>query len=111
MITGDREEVYRAAAAIGYLSDQEPEKRQRALADLLVLAGEPLSHRGAYDFGTLRQATRAKDAGFELVVREGFMRAPPPEMIFLHRRLAGTFLLCGHIRAHVDTGALVARYL
>jgi hypothetical protein len=111
MIAGDREGVCRAAAAIGYLSGQGPEKRQRALADLLVLAGEPLSHRGAYDFGASRLARRARDAGFELVIREGFMRGPPPEMIFPHRKLAGIFLLCGYIRARVDTGALVARYL
>jgi len=111
MIAGDREEVCRAATAIGYLSGQEPEARQRALAELLILAGEPLRHQGAYDFGDSRLATRARDAGFELVFREGFMRAPPPETIFLHRKLAGTFFLCGHIRARVDTGALVARHL
>jgi hypothetical protein len=39
------------------------------------------------------------------------MRAPPPETIFLHRKLAGTFFLCSHIRARVNTRALVAPYL
>jgi hypothetical protein len=39
------------------------------------------------------------------------MRAPPPETIFLHRKLAGTFLLCGRIGARVDTHALIAPHL
>jgi hypothetical protein len=39
------------------------------------------------------------------------MRAPPPETIFLHRKLAGTFFLCARIGARVDTHALAAPYL
>jgi hypothetical protein len=39
------------------------------------------------------------------------MRPPPPETIFLHRKLAGTFFLCARIGARVDTHALVAPYL
>jgi hypothetical protein len=64
-----------------------------------------------YDFGRSRLAARVRDAGFDLVVRKGFMRAPPPETIFLHRKLGGTFLLCARIGARVDTHALVAPYL
>jgi hypothetical protein len=64
-----------------------------------------------YDFEASRLAARARDAGFELAFRRGFMRAPPPETIFLHRKLAGTFLLCGRIRARVDTRALIHPHL
>jgi predicted unusual protein kinase regulating ubiquinone biosynthesis (AarF/ABC1/UbiB family) len=111
MVACDREEVQRAALAIGYLGGSESEGRARALADLIILIGEPLRHRGRYDFGSSRLAARAREAGFDLVVRHGFMRAPPPETIFLHRKLAGTFFLCARIGARVDTHALVAPYL
>jgi hypothetical protein len=111
MITRDREEIRRAAVAIGYLGGDESEGSAKALADLIILLGEPLRHPGSYDFGGSRLAARARDAGFDLVVRKGFMRAPPPETIFLHRKLAGTFFLCARIGARVDTRALVAPYL
>jgi len=111
MIAGDRDGVRRAAVAIGYLSGDESEESAQALADLIVLVGEPIRQPGVYDFGSSRLAARARDAGFELVVREGFMRAPPPETIFLHRKFAGTFLLCVHLRARVDTHAAVAGHL
>jgi predicted unusual protein kinase regulating ubiquinone biosynthesis (AarF/ABC1/UbiB family) len=110
MIAQDREEVRQAAVAIGYLSGNESDGRAKALADLILLVGEPFRHKGVYDFESSRLAARARDAAFGLVFREGFMRAPPPETIFLHRKLAGTFFLCSHIRARVDTRALVAPY-
>lgn len=111
MVSRDREEIREAAVAIGYLGGNEPEGRVKALTDLIILLGEPLRHQGAYDFGDSRLAARARDAGFDLVVRKGFMRAPPPETIFLHRKLAGTFFLCARLGARVDTGALVAPHL
>jgi len=111
MITLDREEIRRAAVAIGYLGGNESEDRVKALVDLIILLGEPLRHRGRYDFGRSRLAARAREAGFDLVVRHGFMRAPPPETIFLHRKLAGTFFLCARIEARVDTHALVSPYV
>jgi len=111
MVSRDHEEIRRAAVAIGYLGGDESEGRAKALADLIILLGEPLRHPGVYDFGRSRLAARARDAGFDLVVRHGFMRPPPPETIFLHRKLAGTFFLCARIGARVDTHALVAPYL
>jgi len=111
MLTRDTDAIRRAAIEIGYLSGNESDGRAKALVDLIVMVGEPLRHEGVYDFEASRLAARARDAGFDLVFREGFMRAPPPETIFLHRKLAGTFFLCSHIRARVDTRALITPYL
>jgi aarF domain-containing kinase len=106
MIDEDRDEIHRAAVDIGYLGGEEYGDRLAAFLDLILLAGEPLRHEGIYDFAESSLAGRAREKGFDLVFREGFLRAPPPETIFLHRKLAGTFLLCAHIRARVDTRSL-----
>ena len=111
MLAGDRDVVRAAAVDIGYLAGDESEARANAVADLMLLVGEPLRHEGEYDFEGSGLAARARAAGFELVFREGFLRAPPPATIFLHRKLAGTFLLCAYIRARVDTNALIRPYL
>jgi predicted unusual protein kinase regulating ubiquinone biosynthesis (AarF/ABC1/UbiB family) len=104
----DRGGVLDAAVAIGYLRRDDPEERQRAAVDLMLLVCEPLRQRGAYDFAETTLAARARDAGFDLAFRQGFLRAPPPETVFLHRKLVGTFLLCARIRARVDVRALLA---
>jgi predicted unusual protein kinase regulating ubiquinone biosynthesis (AarF/ABC1/UbiB family) len=107
----DRGAVLDAAIAIGYLRRDDPEERQRAAVDLIFLVCEPLRHRGVYDFARTTLAARARDAGLDLALRHGFLRAPPPETVFLHRKLVGVFLLCGRIRARVDVRALLAPLL
>ena len=49
--------------------------------------------------------------GFDLGFRRGLLRAPPPETIFLHRKLVGSFLQLARIGARVDARALVLPFL
>jgi predicted unusual protein kinase regulating ubiquinone biosynthesis (AarF/ABC1/UbiB family) len=107
VMRGDRAAVRDAATAIGYLGGHEPEERLRAAVDLMFLVCEPLVHAGPYDFARTTLAARARDAGFDLAFEKGFLRAPPAETVFLHRKLVGTFLLSGRIRARVDVRALL----
>jgi predicted unusual protein kinase regulating ubiquinone biosynthesis (AarF/ABC1/UbiB family) len=111
MIAQDREQIRDAAVAIGYLSGREKQSRADAAIDLMILAGEPLRHEGPYDFNASDLSARIRAAGFDLVFREGFLRPPPAATIFLHRKLGGTFLLCSHIRARIDTNTLIRAYL
>ena len=107
VIAGDRAAVRDAAVAIGYLRRDDPEERLRAAVDLMFLVCEPLRHAGRYDFARSTLAARARDAGFDLAFRKRFLRAPPAETVFLHRKLVGTFLLSARIRARVDVRALI----
>jgi hypothetical protein len=38
-------------------------------------------------------------------------RAPPPETMFLHRKLVGSFMLCSRIGARVDVQKLIRPFL
>jgi len=111
VIAGDRAGVRDAATEIGYLRPDDPEHQIRAVVDLIWLVCEPLRQEGVYRFERTTLASRTRDAGLDLAFRRGFRRTPPPETVFLHRKLVGTFLLCGRIRAHVDVRACIAPYL
>ena len=106
-VTGDRRELRAAATAIGYLAEDEREDRARGVEDLILLICEPFRHEGVYDFGRSRVPSRTRDLGFDLAFRKGFLRPPPPETVFLHRKLVGSFLLCARIGARVDVHALI----
>jgi len=110
-VAQDRPGLLAAALALGFAREDDRPDRREGLLDLIALVCEPLRHRGVYDFGKSDLAARARDAGFELAFGRGFLRPPPPETIFLHRKLAGTFFLCTRIRARVDVGALLRPHL
>ena len=52
-----------------------------------------------------------RDLGYDLAFKQGLVRAPPPETIFLHRKLVGNFLLLARIGARVDARSLVLEVL
>ena len=111
VIDGDLDAVARHAAAIGYVGADDPPDRVGAAVEMILLVCEPLRHRGRYDFAGSGLAARARTLGFDLAVRRGLLRAPPPETMFLHRKLAGSFLLLARIGARIDARALVLPFL
>ncbi len=107
----DSRALREVASEIGFVpADARPDQVE-GLLDLILLVCEPLRKGGVYDFGASDLALRAREAGFELAFQRGFLHAPPPATIFLHRKLAGTFFLCARIRARVDARALLEPFL
>ncbi len=111
VIEGDREAVAGEAIAIGYAAAGDSPERLEAVTDVIFLVCEPLRHRGRYDFPGSDLPARVRDLGYDLAFRQGLVRAPPPETIFLHRKLVGSFLLLARIGARVDARALVLEVL
>jgi len=80
--------------------------------NVIRLVCEPIRHRGVYDFGQSDLVARARDAGIEMLFNsQGEFRAPPPETVFLHRKLVGSFLVCARIQARVRVQDLIKPYL
>jgi predicted unusual protein kinase regulating ubiquinone biosynthesis (AarF/ABC1/UbiB family) len=108
VIDGDRETVARLAVAIGYAAETDSRALVEATTDVILLVCEPLRHAGPYDFAASDLPARVAALGIDLGLRQGLLRAPPPETIFLHRKLVGSFLTLAHIKARVDSRAQVA---
>jgi len=111
ILAGDRARVREGAIAIGYLAPEDPAARARAVVDMMMLVCEPLRHRGRYDFAASDLPARVRELGFDLLFRRGLLRAPPPETMFLHRKLVGSFQLCARIGARVDVRTLIRPFL
>lgn len=110
-IAGDREAIAKGATEAGYLPPDEREDRVEALVDLVLLVCEPIRSEGPYDFARSELALRARDASFDLAFRLGYLHTPPPETAFLHRKLAGAYLLLARLRARVDARGLLLPFL
>jgi predicted unusual protein kinase regulating ubiquinone biosynthesis (AarF/ABC1/UbiB family) len=110
-MAGDRGALQAAMQDIGFFPADERDDRVTALVDLFLIGCEPFRHRGAYDFAASGLPVRARSAGFELTFRRGFHRPPPPDTVFLHRKLAGMFLLCAQLGARVDVRGMLQPFV
>jgi aarF domain-containing kinase len=95
----------------GWLSAKSPRAWVDGLAELVVLGCEPIRTKGRYDFGNSNLADRVRDFSFDLSFRRGLKQPPPPELLFIQRKFAGTFQLSAKLGARVNARALVEPYL
>lgn len=103
--------VEQAAETAGYLEVSDPAQRRQAVAELFLLVGEPARHAGPYDFAKSSLTTRLRDSAYATSFELGHWRPPPADLIFLHRKLGGLYLLCASLGAKVDVATLLQKRL
>ena len=103
----DLEKIVNAACAVGYIKKDDPFNYRMAIADLVQTAAEPAMHEGDYNFQNSLLSQRLSDKLLKLRSQKDFQRIPPADVIFLHRKLAGVYLLCANINARVDVRAKI----
>jgi predicted unusual protein kinase regulating ubiquinone biosynthesis (AarF/ABC1/UbiB family) len=104
-IGGDRGGVLAAGERIGFVDGEDPRELRVLFEDLARLFAEPLRTSQPYDFGASDLARRARERSFDAARLRRLPRVPS-DVLFLHRKLGGSFLLCAHIGARVDCRAL-----
>lgn len=91
-----------ASDTAGFTAADDPRSQREGVISLMRLAGEPLRHQGLYDFGVSTLFARSFEQGRDQFFGAGYTRTPPPDLIFLQRKFAGTFMLCTRLRAKVN---------
>lgn len=104
-VNQDADMLRESCLDLGFLrGDEDPEVIDTYL-ELCRLLNEPLRSEGPYDFADSDLTRRARDRTFDAFAHHR-LQQPPTEILFLHRKLIGSFLLCAHIRAEVDCHAI-----
>ncbi|TGG94323.1 AarF/ABC1/UbiB kinase family protein [Natronospirillum operosum] len=91
-----------AACQIGYFGQAITPAQRDAVLALFRIATEPLRHEGVYDFSRSDIAQRIRQQGMALSLEQGYWHSPPMDALFLHRKLAGLYLLACRLQAQVD---------
>ena len=99
-----------AAVEVGYLGDSDAPAYVDAIMQLLRMATEPARVAGGFDFTTNDLSQRMSQLLFKLRMENRLWRMPPPDILFLHRKLGGMYMLCSKMQARVDVGKLVEQY-
>jgi len=110
-LAGSDDDVATAAMAVGYLGESDPAGYRSCVIRLLRMAVEPAQHPQAYRFADGDLARRMGEVVVEMRLRDGFGRLPPTEVLFLHRKLGGLYLLLTRIGARIGVRDLLEPYL
>jgi len=99
------------AANVGYLDVTDTEIYKRSIIELLQTATEPARSADQFSFHADSLADRMREIVLNLRRQENFARIPPVEILFLHRKLGGLYLLFSHFKANIAVRQLIARYV
>ncbi|XP_055450825.1 atypical kinase COQ8B, mitochondrial isoform X1 [Psammomys obesus] len=96
---GDRDRVLQKSQDLKFLTGFETKAFSDAHVEAVMILGEPFAASGPYDFGARGTARRIQ--GLIPVLLRHRLRPPPEETYALHRKLAGAFLACARLHAHI----------
>ncbi|GAA0856392.1 AarF/ABC1/UbiB kinase family protein [Aliiglaciecola litoralis] len=107
----DREAIPEIVLSLQLIHDRLPQPVMNTIFDMCLVACEPLYTVGKYDFAGSKLLQRLREQGMALGFDKSYAHTPPANTIFLHRKLAGLFLLAIKLKAQVDVRTLFAPYL
>jgi predicted unusual protein kinase regulating ubiquinone biosynthesis (AarF/ABC1/UbiB family) len=110
-IDGDDADVLAGAETVGYTCAGDPAGYRAAILRLLRTACEPAAHDGDFHFGSSDIGQRMTQIVIDMRMQSRFTRLPPPDILFLHRKLGGLYLLLSRLRARLPVRSLVAEVL
>lgn len=105
-----REGILLAASRIGYFKDDIADDYKNKVIDLFLMACEPLRFGGEFDFEHSDLALKIKNAGLQLSMQSQHWHTPPVDALFIHRKLAGLYLIASRLGAKVDVKTRFNRY-
>ncbi|MCL9782387.1 AarF/ABC1/UbiB kinase family protein [Vibrio sp. S4M6] len=107
----DTSAIESTAVEMGYLRKDESITYRRGLCEMIIAVAEPVRYQGKFDFATSDLSRRVMELAISLRLNQRYMHLPPTDILFLHRKIAGTYLLCARLRAQVNVNHLVAPYI
>ena len=110
-LAGDNDGLLAAMAGIGILPPGAPALMQDTILAMAQDGFAPLRMEGPFDFGAGGLASNLKDQSASLLAARDHFTAPPPDILFIQRKIAGMYLLAARLKARVDVAALVRPYV
>lgn len=113
MSAGQQNDMLAMAAAaidVGYFTASTKESHKRLILQILMSASEPLRHDGPYPCGKLGLGKRMNESGKALSSDRTYAQVTPAEVVFLHRKIGGIYMLAVQLNAQVDFAKLFAPY-
>ncbi|MFC0202200.1 ABC1 kinase family protein [Paracoccus rhizosphaerae] len=106
-LAGDAEAIRRTAVNIGYFRADTDADHQAMLLQMMETAFQPLRRGGVFDVASTDIPQRITEVAMQIARTRQRAEMPPPEVLFLHRKFGGLYLLLARLHARVDLDDLV----
>lgn len=110
-IADNQPEMDKALTDIGFFSQNILPAQKHAVLNIVQLACEPLKQQSCFNFADSDLASRLRDAGTALSMQQNYWHTPPADALFLHRKIAGLYLLAARLKASVNVRELLQPFL
>lgn len=109
-LDGDDSATRAAMARVGYFGDITADRHKALILRMFDAAMAPLRQDAPFDFGSARLPETLRDMGLKMGSERDLTHIPPPETLFLHRKIGGIYLLAARLRARVALRPMLERY-
>ena len=107
----DEEKLLDAADRIGYVAKKASSDYQKFLINIFNIALESFKENSVYDFEDAKLSERLAALTEEAYEFKEFWQTPPTNVIYLHRKLGGMFLLATRLGAQVNVHQMVKKHI
>jgi predicted unusual protein kinase regulating ubiquinone biosynthesis (AarF/ABC1/UbiB family) len=109
-LDGDPGAIREAMLQIGYFAPDTAPHHQDLIQSLFDMSMAPLRQETPFDFGQSDLLERLRDRGLALGTERDLAHVPPAATLFLHRKIAGTYLMAAKLGARMALRPMVERY-
>jgi len=110
-LSQDTDAILAQVIKMGLIPENLPEKYGIIIRDMIAMAVEPLGRDEPFDFAENSLAKDLRDEGLDLATKRELWHVPPPETVFIQRKLGGMYLLATRLRAKINVAALIRSHL
>jgi len=110
-LAGQETSMCSAALTLGFLNEAMPQSMQDEFVEMMHLAFAELAKDKIFQFGQNELAHDLQKRGLQMAERSREVHLPPPETLYIQRKMAGLYLLGRRLKAEVDLQNLLKPYL
>ncbi len=111
IVAGDIAGTFQALEDMGFMPPDIPADLKDTLLEIITLSIEPLATDRVFDFGDGSLVNTIRDKAMPLSKNKELWYAPPPDTVFIQRKIGGMYLLATRLRAKVNMHRILREWV